>query len=311
MRICMLGLGLIGGSIARAVAAHDDVPATDGRPSLVAWTPAGDGPRAALAAGVIADVARDLTDAVRGADLVLLAAPALATLRLLDDLAGLEPGILRPTATVTDVASTKAAIVGRADALGLRFVGGHPMAGRETAGFGASAADLFVGRPWVIVPGRGASAEDVARVEWLASACGARPVRMPGEAHDAAVAAISHAPLVVAAALVEAVAGAPGERSREDWDTVRSLAAGGWRDMTRLARGDPEMGMGMLATNATAVVARLRDVRDRLDTWIAALDASAGPDAAALLDRLAADRGRARETRSAEEAAVDGPDRPA
>jgi prephenate dehydrogenase len=267
---------------------------------------AGDGPRAALAARVIDDVARDLTDAVHGADLVVLAAPALATLRLLDDLAGLEPGILRPTATVTDVASTKAAIVGHADALGLRFVGGHPMAGRETAGFGSSSADLFVGRPWVVVPGRGASAEDVARVEWLASACGARSVRMAGEAHDAATAAISHAPLVIAAALVEAVAGDPGERSREDWDTVRSLAAGGWRDMTRLARGDPEMGMGMLATNATAVAARLRDVRERLDTWIAALDAAAGPDAQALLDRLAADRIRARETPSAGEAAEDG-----
>ena len=306
----MLGLGLIGGSIARAVAAGHDASATDGRPSLVAWTPAGDGPRAALAAGVIDDVARDLIDAVHGADLVVLAAPALATLRLLDDLAGLEPGILRPTATVTDVASSKAMIVGRADALGLRFVGGHPMAGREKAGFGASSADLFARRPWVVVPGRGASAEDVARVEWLASACGARPVRMLGEAHDAAVAAISHAPLVVAAALVEAVAGVPGERSSEDWDTVRSLAAGGWRDMTRLARGDPEMGTGMLATNGTAVAARLRDVRERLDAWIADLDAATGPDADALLERLAADRVRARETPSAEEAAEDGPWRP-
>ena len=309
MRICMLGLGLVGGSIARAVVAGRDAQATVGRSSLVAWTPAGDGPRAALAAGLVDDVAPDLARAVLGADLVVLAAPALATIGLLEELAGLGPSVLGPGMTVTDVASTKGAIVCRADELGLRFVGGHPMAGRETAGFGASSVDLFVGRPWVVVPARHASAEDIARVEWLATTCGAWPIRMEAAAHDAAAAAISHAPLVVAAALVEAVAGGPGELAREDWGAAQALAAGGWRDMTRLARGDPAMGAGMLSTNARAVAARLRDVRDRLDAWIAELDATGGPDADALRDRLAADRAHALEAPRSNGIAEDRPDR--
>ena len=100
----------------------------------------------------------------------------------------------------------------RAEALGskLRFVGGHPMAGREASGFDAATADLFVDRPWVVVPGAHSRPADVERVEWLARAVGARPLRMDAEAHDAAVAGISHLPLVLAAALVEAVTAAPG-----------------------------------------------------------------------------------------------------
>jgi prephenate dehydrogenase len=293
MRICLVGVGLIGGSIARALAAARPPGPGTGPVTVVAWTPAGAGPRAAARAGVVDDVATDLADAVRGADVVVLAAPAPATLDLLDALADLAPGILSARATVTDVASTKGAVVARADERGIRFVGGHPLAGRESAGFDAASADLFADRPWVVVPGREATAEDVARVEWLAAACGARTVRMEAAAHDAVAAAISHAPLVVAAALVEAVAGAPGEPERADWPVARGLAASGWRDMTRLARGDATMGAGILATNGAAVAARLRDVRGRLDAWIAELEAHAEPEA--LRERLDADRTRALE----------------
>jgi prephenate dehydrogenase len=293
MRISLIGVGLIGGSIARALTAAREADAAGGPMTLVAWTPGGVGPRAAVRAGVVDEAADSLAGAVRDADLVVLAAPAPATLDLLDALAGLAPGILAVGVTVTDVSSTKGAVVARADERGLRFVGGHPMAGREIAGFHAATADLFAGRPWVVVPGRRATAEDVARVEWLATACGARPVRMEATLHDAATAAISHAPLVVAAALVEAVAGAPGEPARPDWPVARDLAASGWRDMTRLARGDAAMGAGILATNGPAVAARLRDVRERLDEWITALDAT--PDPEVFREWLEADRARALE----------------
>ncbi|HUP54657.1 MAG TPA: prephenate dehydrogenase/arogenate dehydrogenase family protein, partial [Methylomirabilota bacterium] len=191
MRIALLGLGLIGGSVARALR---DPGRRDGAEawSVVAWTPNGRGPAEALQDGVIDDSAATAEAAIEGADLVVLAGPAPDCVAQLDDLAGPWRRVLAPDAVITDVASTKAAIVLRATALGLRFVGGHPMAGRETSGYGASSPDLFVGRPWVVVPTSEADTRAVARVEQLAVACGAHPVRLGAAAHDRAVAGISH-----------------------------------------------------------------------------------------------------------------------
>ena len=116
--------------------------------------------------------------------------------------------------TVTDVASAKGRIVDRADDASLPFIGGHPMAGRELSGYAAALPDLFVDRPWVTVLGRYARLCDGERVGELIEACGAIQIPMDARAHDSAVAAISHMPLVVSAALVEAVAGGPGEPER-------------------------------------------------------------------------------------------------
>ncbi len=217
---------------------------------------------------------------------MVLAAPPLACLDLLASLAGGWRGALPADATVTDVASTKAVICGRATELGLPFVGGHPMAGREVAGFGGARADLFDDRPWVVVPTAAARQADVRRVEWLAGACGARVVRLDAAVHDAAAAAVSHLPLVLSAALVEAVAGRAGGPTPPGWPVARDLAAGGWAGMTRLARGDAAMGAGILATNAGPVAARVRELRSLLDDWIDALERPGGPDAARLEDRL-------------------------
>jgi prephenate dehydrogenase len=288
VRIAMLGLGLIGGSIARAL----QRPAATGADavldaSIAAWTPGGRGPRAALAAGVIAAAPGRAEDALEGAELVVLAAPPAACIRLLSDLEGPLRGALAPDAVVTDVASTKAVVVGRALELGIRFVGGHPMAGRETSGFGAGDPDLFRDHPWIVVPSADEAA--VERVERLALACGARPMRLDAADHDATVAAVSHLPLVLAAALVESVAGRP-DAPRPDWDTAGRLAAGGWQSMTRLARGDIEMGTGIAATNGPAIAARLRDLRAVLDAWLVLLEAPGGPDPGEIRDRLAAAR---------------------
>ena len=280
-RIAFIGFGLIGGSIAKALRRSD--PSIE----LRAWTPAGHGPAVGLRLGLLDELDPTPEATLDGAGLVVLAGPPLAVLGSLADLSGARRQHLMPGVTITDVASTKGAIVAAAGALGLRFVGGHPMAGREATGVEASTPDLFVGRPWVVVPGSGAGSDDVARVEALALAVGARPVRLAAEAHDRAVAAISHLPLVVAVALVEAVAGGA------DWPTASDLVASGWGDMTRLARGDPEMGAGILATNAVEVAGRLRDLRNALDAWIGALDGGpARPDADALRDRLAGARAR-------------------
>lgn len=288
MSIAFLGFGLIGGSIARALRGAGG----SGNDRLVAWTPSGTGPQRALADGVIDSVAQSPAEAIGGADLVVLAAPPLDCLRLLDGLGATWRPALARGATITDVASTKAAIMTRAAAHHLPFVGGHPMAGRETAGYGAATADLFIDRPWVIVRGEDATERNVQAVKALAVACGGRPIGMDAASHDAAVAGTSHLPLVLAAALVEAVVGADGGPDLTDRPFMPQLTAGGWRDMTRLARGDVAMGTGIIATNAPALAARIRDLRAVLDGWLVELERPSGPDEAAVADRLRAARDR-------------------
>jgi prephenate dehydrogenase len=283
MRLAFLGFGLMAGSIARAVRAN---PVADDW-TMAAWSPSGDGPRRAAADGVI-DLSADTPGAaLAGADLVVLAASATACLALIDSLGGPWREALAPDAVVTDVASTKGTILRRADAAGLRFVGGHPMAGLETSGYDAADGRLFVDRAWVIVAGAYAAPTDAGRVADLAAMCGARVVLMDAVAHDRAVAGISHLPLIVAASLAEAVAG----RAGDDWAAAAELAAGSWRDTTRVARGDPAMGAAIVATNAPALAARLRELRAVLDAWLEELERPGGPDEAAARERLAAARG--------------------
>ncbi len=296
MRVALLGLGLIGGSVARALRARAASVGGSGERvtwSVAAWTPSGTGPAKALREGVIDAAAATAEEALDGAELVVLAGPAPACLAQLDEIAGSLGSVLAPGAVITDVASTKAAIVLRATALGLRFVGGHPMAGRETSGYVASSADLLVGRPWVVVP---TSDDDaVARVEALAAATGARVLRMTAAEHDQAVAAVSHLPLVIAAALVEAVTGGDRGMGTPGWPATAVLAASGWRDSTRLARGDVEMGSGIIATNGPAIAVRVRDLIDVLEGWLIDLERPGGPDTSAVTDRLRVARDRLRE----------------
>jgi prephenate dehydrogenase len=286
MRVAVLGFGLIGGSIARAL--------REGSGSsweIVAWSPSGTGPARAAREGVVDHLAGSPAEAVEGAELIVLAAPPLDCLALLYRIAGPLRTSLAPGAVITDVASTKTVLVQQAARLGLRFVGGHPMAGRETTGYAAAVADLFVGRPWVIVPAGDPAAEE--RVALLARACRALPVTLAAAEHDEAVAAISHLPLVLSVALVEAVVGTDISGDRSGWPEAAPLAAGGWEGMTRLARGDPEMAAGIAATNAGPLAARIRDLRRVLDEWLDLLEGDAGPDAARLAERFRAARQRA------------------
>jgi prephenate dehydrogenase len=254
MQLAFLGLGQIGGSIARAASAAGFAN------RITAWSPTGAGPRMAAADGIVP--AASAGEAIRGADLIVLAAPPLDCLILLDELAGPLASDVDPGAVITDVASTKAAIVERARSHGLRFVGGHPMAGRELAGYQAADPDLMRDRPWVIVPAEPADAAADDRVAALVAACGARVMQLSADVHDSAVAAISHMPLVVSMALAEAIV------LEHEWETARELAAGGWAGMTRLARGDTTMGVGILATNGPATAERLTAVRNVIDGWI-------------------------------------------
>jgi prephenate dehydrogenase len=283
MRVAFLGLGLIGGSIARATRAAGH--------TFVAWTPDGDGPRAALAAGTIDEIATTREGAVDGSDLVVLAAPPLACLDLIAWLGGDGRTHLASGATVTDVASSKRAIVQAALRAEIPFVGGHPMAGREATGFAAADGALFRDRPWIIT--EAVHGGDPTVVERLAVDAGAIVIFMDSRDHDRAVAAISHLPLIASVALVEAVVGVEGAPSPADAAAALRLAAGGWQGMTRLAKGDPAMAAGIAITNRDALVSQLLAYRDRLEDWLALLDVPGEPDAAELERRFTAARTRA------------------
>jgi prephenate dehydrogenase len=175
-----------------------------------------------------------------------------------------------PEAVVTDVASVKASVLHDVRAAGgdlTRYVGSHPMAGRERGGPAAAMADLFVGRPWVIADSGTSSPWALSAVRDLAVDMGASVVVMDAARHDAAVALVSHVPQVMAslaaARLVDAPAGSVG------------LAGQGLRDVTRIARSDPMLWATILAGNAGEVGDVLRAVRGDLDAALAALEAAA------------------------------------
>jgi prephenate dehydrogenase len=179
-----------------------------------------------------------------------------------------------PRALVTDVASVKGAILAelesrRADVS--RYLGSHPMAGRERGGAMSARADLFLGRPWVLTPHGGNTNDQFFTLENLAVDLGAVPVRMTPEEHDRGVALISHVPQVVSSLLAARLLGAA--------EAVPSLAGQGLRDTPRIAARDPELWIQILGANAAPVGEVLRAFRDDLDGVIAALDDPEAPGA--------------------------------
>lgn len=270
-RIAFIGFGLIGGSMALALRGWERYAgaAAGQHLHMTAWSPSQEGTRQARTSGVLDGVAHDAVAATKDAQLVVLAGPPAAIVQALGAMAG-PWAHTHPGAVVTDVGSTKAAIIEQARASEIRFVGGHPMAGRTARGFHGASATLFAGRPWVLCPD-GARPEDLDAVETTVRAMGAEPIRLSATAHDAAVAAVSHVPLLSSVALVEAV----GAELLADPIAAR-LAASGWRSATRLAGGSAAMGAGIAATNRNAILPRLRELRGAIDGWIAALES---PDA--------------------------------
>jgi prephenate dehydrogenase len=214
-------------------------------------------------------VGRD--QALAGFDLVVLAGPPAVVVADL--------GELRTDVLVTDVAGVKVPVIRAARHLP-RFVGGHPMAGREHAGPAAASPALFRGASWIITTD-GAGERDLRTISGIVETMGAVPVRMTAEEHDTAVAVISHLPQVLASALVE-VAGRD--------DHALALAAGSFRDLTRVALSEPEWWADLLATNQDQVRRALGLMMDSLADWDQALATGA-------IDSLAAGLAEARAVR--------------
>jgi prephenate dehydrogenase len=272
VNVAVIGLGLIGGSVLQALAARahrtvgfDADPATRATARTAA---------ARAATGTRWQVAGTIHDAINEADLVVLAVPLPAVPAVLREMAGY-------SGLITDVTSVKGAV---RDLTGdFAFVGGHPMAGRETSGFRSADPALFAGCAWVLClePDR-TSLPDWLTLAELFTGLGARVVPTTADEHDRAVAAVSHVPHLLAAALATAVADDP---------LAAALAAGSFRDGTRVAASRPELVAAMCGGNATAVGPALDGVQETVEDLRAAL---AAPDPVAALRPLLARASAAR-----------------
>lgn len=271
-RAAILGTGLIGASVGIAL----------GRVgwTRIGWDPDRPALEKAMRFGAVDEAAHDAADALEGADLVVLAGPVAA---VVDTLRGMDTDAL-----VTDVAGVKTPVVDAGSHL-RHFVAGHPMAGRETSGPEGSSGDLFRGATWVLCTD-GADAADLERMTGIVSSLGAVPAVMSAAEHDVAVAAASHLPHVVAGALVRTVG--------ENPDAL-ALAAGGFRDLTRVVTSDPGWWIEVLVSNGPAVAAAMRRLAGELTTTADLIDSGDAGELRARLDS-------ARHVRSGMSAPVEG-----
>lgn len=244
-KVAVVGLGLIGGSLAQALNDHHQVVGID---------PDSATRDLAKAAGLETYPNSGAAEALEGVDLVVLATPLQSLTKALVNLAELVP----KGATVTDVGSVKGPVVsiGRRHLEG-SFVGGHPMAGTVGQGFAASHAGLFKGATWALTPETEAERAAAARVKELLEPTGSRFVEITAAMHDRAVAFTSHVPYLAALALARAAQGA----AKEGIDCVMDLIGPGFRDTTRLALTPPELGQAMAMENEDAVLLGLAALR--------------------------------------------------
>jgi prephenate dehydrogenase len=262
-RLAILGLGLIGGSLAKALKGRREVA------EVVGWGHRESSLELGRQLGVIDRYSLDLAEAVRGADVVVIATPTLVAEHMLAELAP----VLDAGTVITDVASVKGNLLRAArrihGAAPPNLVLGHPIAGSERSGVSAANGDLFLHHRVLLTPTAETDAVALQRIRQLWQLTGAEVVEMSVEEHDRILAATSHLPHMLSYALVDALAGKPEQRD------IFRFAAGGFRDFTRIAASDPTMWRDIALANRPALLAaidqfsqhlaQLRDAIDRAD----------------------------------------------
>lgn len=251
-RVAIIGLGLMGGSLAMALVERSLCREVVGVARRVETL------REASARGVVHRATLDLADGVAGAGIIVLATPVRTIVRQIGQLATmtLDPCLL------LDLGSTKRDIVTAMEELPpqVQPVGAHPMCGKEATGLASAEPTLYEGAPWVLVPLPRTSTHALALARELSLAVGAHPLVLDADRHDRLVAAISHLPYMLAVALMSAAA----EIGHED-EMVWKLAASGFRDTSRLSASDVTMMLDILLTNQAAVGDALRRASGHLD----------------------------------------------
>jgi len=265
IRITIIGMGLIGASLGMALRSANGKEAPLGQIQVTGYDKDSRATSNARGRLAIDREARNLGEALREAQLVVVAVPVQAVREVF---AAIAP-VLPSGCIVTDVSSVKRQVMVWARELlpaSAEFVGGHPMAGKERTGPAAAAPDLFKGAVYCLTPSPRASQMAIDLVDSLVRQVGAKTYFIDPDEHDAYVAGVSHLPFLLSAALVEATSSSPA------WKEMAPLAATGYRDISRLASGDPEMHRDICMTNRAAIVRWLDeatrvllDMRDQIE----------------------------------------------
>lgn len=271
VEIGIIGLGLIGGSLAKSLKAnnrHVRIVAHDRKPEDLAK---------AVAEHVVDVAAETPGKAFSGCSILFLCTPVAVMRGIADEL---RPH-LADDCILVDTCSTKREVMDLFHELGMqgRFIGGHPMAGSERSGYGASRANLYENAWFVLTPYPETNEADYARVARHVAMTGALPVRMDADMHDRATAHISHMPHAVATLLVTTVARADGTAG-----DMRRLAAGGFKDLTRIASASPELWAGICLSNRDQLLGAMASMRDGMDAFTRLLAADDAPGLRALFE---------------------------
>jgi arogenate dehydrogenase (NADP+) len=256
MRIGIIGLGLIGGSLGLDLRRLGHEVWGVSRQTQTCDL--------ALERGVADRVSLDLASLAE-AEIVMLCTPLDALESTVRDLVP----YLSPETLLTDVGSVKGAVVETIEPLWANFLGGHPMAGTSDQGIGAALPSLFAGAPYVLTPTPRTPVGAVERLHCLVESLGAQPIVCSPADHDRAVAWISHLPVMISSTLIGSCADEPTDRVR---DLAQSLASSGFRDTSRVGGGNPELGTLMARYNRQALLDCARAYRDRLDGLISLID---------------------------------------
>jgi prephenate dehydrogenase len=269
-RVAVIGLGVMGGSLTRALRSLPRPP------YVVGFTPAAHDREAALAAGALDEAAPSAELAAASADLVVYATP----LRALLELQAQHAAVWSPDAVVSDLSSLKVPPAAQARALGVhgRYVSAHPMVGSAGSGFGASSSGLYAGAA-VWLSGADLPAAVAERVERFWSELGARPAWIDAAVHDARMVHASHLPQILANVLA---------RYLEECGLRRSELGSGGRDMTRLAGSSPEIWRDLLEQSAPQLAPALRGIGADLEALAALLEARDVEGVAGLMERTRA-----------------------
>jgi len=258
-RLCVIGVGLIGGSLAR------DLKRLGACREVVGCSRNQDNLQRAMDMGVIDSFSTDIAQAAEGADMVVLAVPLEAMQGVFENLAR----VLAPQAVVTDVGSSKCSVIQAAEAVHSAgppwFVPGHPIAGAEKSGVEASVDGLFVDHRVILTPTAATDADALARVRAMWQRVGAYVIEMEPHHHDQVLAATSHLPHMLAYTLVDVLG------RMQDRAEIFRYAAGGFRDFTRIASSDPRMWHDVCLANRDAMLGVLEHFSDDLDRLTAAV----------------------------------------
>jgi len=253
--VTVIGLGLIGGSIGLALR-QGNKPGWE----IVGYSRSKETIANALSSGAIERSATDLENAVKQADFVIIATPVLTLREIFSKIAPHLPS----GCTVTDTASTKIQVMKWAEEIlpsEVDFIGGHPMAGKESYGIQAAEAELFRGCTYCLTLSEKASPKSIDIVTRMVKKLGAIPFFVNAQEHDNLVAGISHLPIVLSAALVSLTTKNPS------WLKMSKLAASGYRDLTRLASGNPEVNSSICLSNKESIINWVDEFRQELERY--------------------------------------------